>query len=465
MHVYHERNAEGRRVPELRGPGPVRLQRKLVLPAEGLRLEVKVIGAGLAGAEAAWQLAKRGINVALYEMRPRRTTPAHKTGDFAELVCSNSLKSKELTNAHGLLKEELRRLDSLIIRAADRTAIPGGKALVVDRGRFSAEVGEALRSEKRVRVIREEVEGISEGVSIVATGPLTSEAMSVSIKALTGAENLHFFDAISPIVDGESIDMKHAFFGSRYAGDADDYLNCPLTEAEYGRFYDELLSARRVDLRAFENTEYFEGCLPIEVMAERGRQTLAYGPMKPVGIVDPATGEQPYAVVQLRREDLTGRMYNLVGFQTKLTYPEQERVLGLIPALKGAVFHRYGSIHRNSFINGPAVLTAGLQLKGNPSIFFAGQITGVEGYVESTAMGFVAAISALHFVKGVPFVPPPPATAVGALLKYVTTPRKDFQPMNVNFGLLANYSKKRKAAFVSDAVAAVTAWRERIDPL
>ena len=392
-------------------------------------------------------------------MRPHRTTPAHKTGDFAELVCSNSLKSKELTNAHGLLKEELRLLDSLIMRAADGTAIPGGKALVVDRTRFSAQVAEAILSEKRVRVVREEVDRIPDGVNIIATGPLTSEALSVSIKALTGAENLHFFDAISPIVDGASINMEHAFFGSRYMGDADDYLNCPLTEAEYNRFYDELLTARRVDLRAFEETQYFEGCLPVEVMAERGRQTLAYGPMKPVGIVDPRTGHQPYAIVQLRREDLAGHMYNLVGFQTKLTYPEQERVLRLIPALKEAVFHRYGSIHRNSFINGPAVMTPGLQVKSNPLVFFAGQITGVEGYVESTAMGFVAAVSALCFVKGVPFVPPPPETAVGALLAYVTTPRKDFQPMNVNFGLLANYSKKRKEAVVRNALASIVAWK------
>ena len=425
-------------------------------------MEVNVIGAGLAGTEAAYQLARRGIDVTLYEMRPHRTTPAHKTGDFAELVCSNSLKSKELTNAHGLLKEELRLLDSLIVRAADRTAIPGGKALVVDRRQFSARVAEAILSEKRVRVLREEVDRIFDGVNIIATGPLTSEALSGSIKALTGEKNLHFFDAISPIVDGASIDMEHAFFGSRYMGDADDYLNCPLTEAEYNRFHGELLAARRVDLRAFEDTHYFEGCLPIEVMAERGRQTLAYGPMKPVGIVDPATKEQPYAIVQLRREDYAGQMYNLVGFQTKLTYPEQERVLRMIPALKDAVFHRYGSIHRNSFINAPAVLAPGLQVKRYPSIFFAGQITGVEGYVESTAMGLVAAIAALCFVKGKPFAPPPPDTSVGALLAYVTTPRKDFQPMNVNFGLLANYSKKRKEIVVRNALASIAAWREEI---
>jgi methylenetetrahydrofolate--tRNA-(uracil-5-)-methyltransferase len=428
-------------------------------------LEVKVIGAGLAGSEIAYQLGKRGIDVTLYEMRPDRSTPAHKTGEFAELVCSNSLKSKELSNAHGLLKEELRLLDSLVIGAADSTAIPGGKALVVDRERFSAMITARILSEQQIRVVREEVESIAEGVNIVATGPLTGDALSASIMALTGAENLHFFDAISPIVDGASIDMKHAFFASRYMDGADDYLNCPLTEEEYNRFYDELLSARRVDLREFEDTSYFEGCLPIEVMAERGRQTLAYGPMKPVGIVDPITQKQPYAVAQLRREDLAGHMYNLVGFQTKLTYSEQERVLRLIPALKEAVFLRHGSVHRNSFINGPAVLTRSLQLSNSPLVFFAGQITGVEGYVESTAIGLLAAISVLCHINGRPFIPPPPSTTTGALLAYVTTPRKDFQPMNVNFGLLPNYSKKHKESVVRNALAAIVAWKQEIETL
>ena len=426
-------------------------------------MEVTVVGAGLAGTEAAYQLVTRGIDVVLYEMRPQRRTPAHKTGDFAELVCSNSLKSKELTNAHGLLKEELRLLNSLIIRMADRAAIPGGKALVVDRMRFSRLVTGAIEEEQRVRVVREEAEEIPGGVTIIATGPLTSDALADKIKALAGEENLHFFDAISPIVDGASIDMESAFFGSRYMEGADDYLNCPLTKAEYDRFYDELLAASRVDLKAFETAQYFEGCLPIEVMAERGRQTLAYGPMKPVGIVHPVTGEQPYAVVQLRREDHDGRMFNLVGFQTKLTYPEQERVLRMIPALRNALFLRYGSVHRNSFINGPAVLTGGLQSKKDPARFFAGQITGVEGYIESTAMGLVAAIAVISFLRGEPFVPPPPDTAVGALLGYVTTPRKDFQPMNVNFGLLANYSKKRKEHVIKNALASISAWREEIE--
>jgi methylenetetrahydrofolate--tRNA-(uracil-5-)-methyltransferase len=426
-------------------------------------LEVTVAGGGLAGAESAFQLAKRGIEVTLYEMRPRLTTPAHKTGDLAELVCSNSLKSTELTNAHGLLKEELRILGSLIIGAADKTSIPGGKALVVDRAQFAAHVTQNLLSDEHVRIKREEVRDILKGVSIVATGPLTSDALSKRISTLTGAENLYFFDAISPIVDGTSIDMERAFFGSRYMAGADDYLNCPLTKEEYGTFYEELLSARRVDLRPFEATQYFEGCLPIEVMAERGRQTLAYGPMKPVGIVNPNSKEQPYAVVQLRREDVAGRMYNLVGFQTKLTYPEQDRVFRLIPALKNAIFHRYGSIHRNTFIHSPTVLTASLQLRSNPETFFAGQITGVEGYVESTAMGLVAGISALCFLKQVAFEPPPPDTCVGALVAYITTPRKDFQPMSINFGLLANYSKKKKESVIRNALQSIAAWREQIE--
>ncbi len=401
----------------------------------------------------------------LYEMRPHLKTPAHTTGDFAELVCSNSLKSSQLTNAHGLLKEELRILGSLIMEAADQTSIPGGKALVVDRRRFAAYVTRAVLAEKHVCVMKEEKKDISGGVCIIATGPLTSDALSKEITTYTGATNLHFFDAISPIVDGASIDIEHAFFASRYASDADDYLNCPLTEEEYDRFYEALVKADRVDLRPFEDTQYFEGCLPVEVMAERGKQTLAYGPMKPVGIVSPTTKEQPFAVLQLRREDQEGRMYNLVGFQTKLTYPEQERVFRLIPGLAHAVFLRHGSIHRNTFIQSPDLLTASLQLKSDPRIFFAGQITGVEGYVESSAMGLLAGLSAVCFLKGKPFIPPPAHTCVGALLAYITTPRKDFQPMNINFGLLENYSKKRRQDVVKNALATISEWKEEIENL
>jgi methylenetetrahydrofolate--tRNA-(uracil-5-)-methyltransferase len=428
-------------------------------------LDVTVIGGGLAGSEAAWQLARRGVNVTLYEMRPHLKTPAHKTGDLAELVCSNSFKSKELTNAHGLLKEELRRLGSVVMGGADACAIPGGKALVVDRAKFAQHINETLTATKDLRIVREEVSDIPTGVCVVATGPLTSDTLSEKIRDFAGDENLHFFDAISPIVEGSSIDMEHAFFGSRYMGDADDYLNCPLSKEEYGTFYSALMEARRVDLRPFEDTRYFEGCLPIEVMAERGPLTLAYGPMKPVGIVDPRSGREPYAVLQLRREDAEGNLYNLVGFQTKLTYPEQERVFRLIPGLKHALFHRHGSIHRNTFINSPVLLTAGLCLQRDPRIFFAGQITGVEGYVESTAMGLVSALSAVCALREKQFVPPPADTCVGALVRYVTTSRKDFQPMNINFGLIAGYSKKRKDAVVQSALRSAVDWRQEIETL
>lgn len=403
-------------------------------------------------------MAERGVRILLSEMRPLCPTPAHKTGFLSELVCSNSLKSKELTNAHGLLKEELRRMGSLLVRTADRSAIPGGKALVVDRDRFAAEVTQVLQGHPNITVIREEVQEIPEGLVIVATGPLTGETFVEQLRKVTENENLYFFDAISPIVDGSTIDMDHAFFGSRYIDDSNDYLNCPLSEEEYQAFYDALMTARRVDLREFEDTRFFEGCLPIEVMAERGRNTLLFGPMKPVGMIDPKTGREPYGIVQLRRENQSGTMYNMVGFQTKLTYPEQQRVFGLIPALRKASFFRFGSIHRNTFVKGPAVLCENLSLKGRKDLFLAGQITGVEGYMESTAMGLLAGLSALCFLKSAPFVPPPPTTCAGALLRYITVPRKDFQPMNVNFGLLEGYNKKRKDACVRNALNAIEAW-------
>ncbi len=425
-------------------------------------MEISVIGGGLAGSEAAYQIARMGGHVVLYEMRPLSQTPAHKTGYLSELVCSNSLKSKELTNAHGLLKAELRLLDSLIVRVAEECAIPGGKALVVDRSRFAQEVSSAILSHPRIRVVREEkTDPPQDGIAIVATGPLTSPILSGRIRAMTGITNLHFFDAISPIIDGDSIDMSRAFFGTRYATGVEDYLNCPLTREEYEVFYDALRLAERVDLKEFEETPYFEGCLPIEVMAERGKHTLLFGPMKPVGLCDERTGSEPYAVLQLRREDALGHMYNMVGFQTKLTYPGQERVFRLIPALRKARFFRYGSIHRNTFINSPSVL-AGLRLRTDERIFFAGQITGVEGYMESTAMGLLAGIAALYCERGKEFTAPEPTTCIGALYRYIGTERKDFQPMNVNFGLLEGYHKRKKEMVAERALSAVRQWQERV---
>jgi methylenetetrahydrofolate--tRNA-(uracil-5-)-methyltransferase len=422
---------------------------------------IRVIGGGLAGCEAAYQIAARGGSVILYEMRPSSSTPAHKTDYLSELVCSNSLKSLELTNAHGLLKKELRSIGSFIVKAAELTAIPGGKALVVDRRKFAESVTSTINSHPRITTVRQEVTRVpDDGIVIIATGPLTSPALSAHIHEITGAGNLHFFDAISPIIDGATIDMENAFFGTRYMADGQDYLNCPLNRQEYDLFYDALLTANRVDLRAFEEISYFEGCLPVEIMAERGRKTLAFGPMKPVGLADRRTGREAYAVLQLRREDEAGSMYNMVGFQTKLTYPEQERVFRMIPALKHAEFFRYGSIHRNTFIDAPSVLD-GLRLKKDSRIFFAGQITGVEGYVESAAMGLLAGIAALDCAAGKQFTPPDAGTCIGALYRYISTPRKNFQPMNVNFGLLEGYNKRQKDAVIARALTSIEDWRTR----
>jgi len=426
-------------------------------------MEINIIGGGLAGSEAAHQIAQRGGNVVLFEMRPIASSPAHKTAYLSELVCSNSLKSKDLTNAHGLLKEELRRLDSLIVRIAEETAIPGGKALVVDREQFARRITEEIEGDPHIRVVRQEVEEIPEGVTIIATGPLTSEKLAGKIGDLTGAKSLHFFDAVSPIIDATSVDMDRAFFASRYAEEKnDDYLNCPLTEEEYNIFYQELINAERVELREFEKTSFFEGCLPVEVMAGRGKETLLYGPMKPVGLVDEHTGRRPFAVVQLRRENAAGTMFNMVGYQTKLTYPEQDRVFRLIPALKNAVFLRYGSVHRNTYIDSPQALGVTLQLKTKKDIFFAGQITGVEGYIESTAMGLLAGISAYLYACGKTFAAPPEETCMGALLKYITTETKNFQPMNVNFGLLNEYSKREKQKTIERALQSVETWAEKM---
>lgn len=399
--------------------------------------ELTVLGGGLAGCEAAWQAAERGVTVALYEMRPARPTAAHKTDQLAELVCSNSLGSSEITNAAGILKEEMRRLGSLVVRVADTCRVPAGAALAVDRAEFAARITKEISTHPHITVVREEMPEIpASGPVIVATGPLTSDALAESLKKLTRAERLYFFDAISPIVDGETVDRSIAFPASRYNKGGDDYLNCPMTEAEYDAFYAALIAAEKVPTREFEKTPYFEGCMPIEVQADRGRQTLLFGPMKPVGLVDPRTGQRPFAVVQLRPEDVHGQAYNLVGFQTKLKWPEQKRVFRMIPGLANAEFLRFGSLHRNTFINAPLLLRETLQLRYDPRIFFAGQIVGVEGYTESAGMGLLAGINAAHVIQHKPLLIPPPTTTLGTLITYLTTsdPRH-FQPMNVNLGL------------------------------
>lgn len=399
--------------------------------------EIVVIGAGLAGSEAAFQLAKRGFRVKLYEMRPYKLTPAHKTGLFGELVCSNSLRSKDLTKAVGLLKEELKRLGSLIMEAASVSEIPGGKAWVVDREVFARYVTERMQSFENIQIIREEVKEIPlDKIVIVATGPLTSEALTQHLASLIEAPFLHFYDALSPIVYADSINWEKVFIADRGSSEEGVYVNCPLTKEEYEAFVEELLRAEKVPLRPFEEPKYFEGCLPIEVMAERGRYTLAYGPMKPIGLLDPRTGKEPFAVVQLRPENRERTLYNMVGFQTKLKYHEQERVFRMIPGLERAEFARFGSIHRNTFVNAPLVLTPYLQLRSKPNVFLAGQITGVEGYVESTAMGLMAGLNAARLALGESLLVPPPETALGALINYLQKANpKHFQPMNINWGL------------------------------
>ena len=419
-----------------------------------MRQDVVIIGGGLAGSEAAWQAANQGAKVTLYEMRPKTETAAHKTEQLAEIVCSNSLGSNDPLSAPGILKQEMRKLNSLIIKVADDVAVPAGSALAVDRDLFAQKITQTLSEHPNVRILREEIHDIPEdAVSIVATGPLTSPKLSEAIIQLTRSKNLYFFDAISPIVDTDSLNMDKIFRASRYDKGTADYLNCPMDEETYNQFYDALVKADRVQPKAFENIPYFEGCLPIEVMADRGRQTLAFGPMKPVGLIDPKTGTRPYAVVQLRAENHHGSCYNLVGFQTKLTYPEQKRVFRMIPALEQAEFLRCGSIHRNTFINVPILLNDTLQLKKQSNIFFAGQLVGVEGYVEAAASGGLAGLNAARLLAAQPLVTPPPTTAHGALLHYITTCEpKHFQPINTNFGLfppletpIRDKQKKRQA--------------------
>jgi len=407
---------------------------------------VNVIGAGLAGSEAAWQIAQRNVPVRLYEMRPVKRTPAHRGGDFAELVCSNSLRSNELTNAVGVLKEEMRRLDSLIMRCADQHAVPAGGALAVDREAFSAAVTAALHNIPHVEIIHEEVTEIPEGITVIATGPLTSAALSEKLKALIGEEYLYFYDAAAPIVEKESIDMDKVFVASRYGKGEAAYLNCPMTEEEFDRFYEALVTAETVPLKEFEKEIYFEGCMPIEVMAKRGKKTLLFGPMKPVGLVDPRTGKQPFAVVQLRQDNSAGTLYNLVGFQTHLKWGEQKRIFRMIPGLENAEFVRYGVMHRNTFINSPKVLKPTYQFRDRDDLFVAGQMTGVEGYVESAASGLIAGINAARLAMGQEPVVFPRETAIGSLAHYITTADPDnFQPMNANFGLLPPLPQRIRA--------------------
>jgi methylenetetrahydrofolate--tRNA-(uracil-5-)-methyltransferase len=399
---------------------------------------INVVGGGLAGVEAAWQAARLGIEVRLYEMRPVKQTPAHRTDKLAEIVCSNSLKSDEQGTASYLLKEELRRGDSLVMAVAAQTRVPAGAALAVDREKFAALITEQIANEPRIRLIREEVTTIPEDeITIVATGPLSSDALTAEIMKLTGSDQMYFYDAIAPIVGADSIDQSIAFRAARYDKGGDDYLNCPFDEEQYARFYAELLEAKSVPLQRFEETRWFEACLPIEELARRGVDTLRFGPMKPVGLRHPRTGREPYAAVQLRQENLMADAYSLVGFQNHLRYGEQARVLRLIPGLQNAEFLQFGQIHRNTYICSPRVLHATMQMRERPNLFFAGQITGVEGYVESVAMGWLAGVNAARLATGTELLEAPARSATGALAHYVShADAKNFQPVNITFALL-----------------------------
>jgi methylenetetrahydrofolate--tRNA-(uracil-5-)-methyltransferase len=417
---------------------------------------IKIIGGGLAGPEAAWQCARRGIDVELYEMRPVRSTPAHETADFAELVCSNSLKSDSENTAPWLLKEEMRRAGSLLMEIACETAVPAGHALAVDRLEFARKVTEAIEREPRIRIVREEVTRIDEqnDIMIIATGPLTSEALSQEIARLTRGQvadttcadsgaHLYFYDSISPIVEADSIDMEKVYLAARWGKGTADYINCPMTEAEYNAFLDALLAAESVQSHDWENLNYFEGCLPIEEIARRGRDTLRFGPMKPVGLVDPRSGRRPYAVVQLRQENLRADSYNIVGFQNHLKFPEQARIFRMIPGLEAAKFSRYGQIHRNTYINAPTLLNETLQMKQFPNVLFAGQISGVEGYVESIATGQLAGMNVAELIRGHDPAPPPRTTAFGSLVHYIChADARNFQPANITFDLLPPWEQK-----------------------
>lgn len=439
---------------------------------------IHIVGGGLAGSEAAWQLAERGHDVVLHEMRPVRGTPAHKTGRLAELVCSNTFKSTEPTNAHGLLKAEMRLLGSLVLWAADRARVPGGSALTVDRDVFSQAVHERLHAHPRIAVERGEVTTLP-SPGIVATGPLTSDALAEAIRSRLGAASLAFYDAIAPIVARESIDEQVVFRASRYdretmeGADGDGaYLNCPFTRDEYEAFLDALIAADQFHGHEFDEAPYFEGCMPVEVMAQRGRDTLRFGPMKPVGLTDPRTGRRPWAVAQLRMEDRAGQMWNLVGFQTRLRIPEQKRVFTMIPGLANAEFLRFGSIHRNSYLNSPASLTPHLSLRDDPATLLAGQLTGVEGYTESTATGLVAGVNLSRLLHGLDPLVPPATTMLGALYRYLreADPRH-FQPMNANFGLVEPLDEevrdkaKKRSMLAERALADMARWRDELAPV
>jgi methylenetetrahydrofolate--tRNA-(uracil-5-)-methyltransferase len=400
--------------------------------------KIIIVGGGLAGCEAAWQASRMGVRALLLEMKPVRFSPAHRSPLLGELVCSNSLRAESLENAAGLLKAELRRLDSLIMRAADATRVPAGGALAVDRGAFAQTITRHLEESLTVEIQRTPMDAIpSEDPVIIATGPLTEGGLAQELAEMAGGEDLYFYDALAPIVEADSIDFSVAFKASRYGKGGEDYINCPMSQADYDAFVDALISAEKVPTRQFEREILFSGCMPIESMAEKGRQTLAFGPMKPVGLVDPRTGVQPHAVVQLRQDNLIASLYSMVGFQTKLTYKEQERVFRMIPGLRGARFHRLGSLHRNTYMNAPRVLLSTLQTRHRPGLFVAGQLTGVEGYIESTAMGLLAGINASRWLRGEQLLIPPATTGIGALARYIThASAENFQPMNVNFGLL-----------------------------
>jgi methylenetetrahydrofolate--tRNA-(uracil-5-)-methyltransferase len=431
---------------------------------------IVIIGAGLAGCEAVWQVAKRGGKVILYEMKPEVYSPAHRSPFFAEIVCSNSFKSEVLESGHGVLKKEMELLESLVLKKAKETRVPAGDSLAVDREVFSKRMTQMIEGLENVEIIRKEVSSISEdGISIIATGPLTSEPLSREIQSITGDQSLFFYDAISPIITADSIDFGKTFKASRYGKGGDDYVNCPMGEDEYYRFVDALNQAEKVSVHRFERKYLFEGCLPVEELAARGRNTLAFGPLKPVGLIDPRTGKQPFAVIQLRQEDQFETLYNLVGFQTRLKQEDQKKVFRMIPGLERAEFVRLGSVHRNTFIDSPRLLKESLQFRGRPNLFFAGQITGVEGYMESAAVGILAGINAFRQARGMETVFPPTTTAMGALIHYITHSQTiPFQPMNINLGLFAPLQegvrgRGRRRLLVTRALNEMGKWKKEIE--